>query len=308
MGMNKLSDPLVYAIVLAWNHKEMTIECIESLLASRYLNMRLVVVDNGSTDGTSDVLSERFSEIEILRSSTNLGIAGGYNMGLKHAFNNGAEYILIANNDIIVDQMMLSNLVKALESIPGSGIAMPKIYHYFGDQTRLWCTGAYWRRFPPSVKMMGVNAKDSGRFSKFREIEYAPSCCLLIRREVLEIVGYFDTGYFFYYDDWDFSVRTRKAGFSIWFIPNAKMWHKVSMSTQKSEKPDQWWYILGRSTLRYYLRHSTPKALGLYLTWFVVREFVKLKPRRVLPFLTGVGHELAVTREWTGAESSNCGQ
>lgn len=294
--MSEMSVPLVYAVVLAWNNKEMTIDCVESLLASQYFNMRLLVVDNGSTDGTSDVLRERFPKIEIVRLPVNLGVAGGYNAGLEYALDHGAQYILVANNDIIVDQMMLSHLVEALENIPRSGIGMPKIYHYFGDRTRLWCTGAYWRKFPPTVKMMGVNTRDSHRFSNIREIEYAPSCCLLIRREVLEKVGYFDTGYFFYYDDWDFSVRTRKAGFSIWFIPTANVWHKVSMSTQKSKKPGRWWYILGKSTVRYYLRHSTPEALGLYIGWFVIREFIKLKPHRIPPFLSGVSYELSITQ------------
>lgn len=293
-----MSDPLVYVVILTWNQKEMTIECIESLLASDYFNMRLLVVDNGSTDGTAEALRERFPDVEIIRSPTNLGIAGGYNLGLEYALGHAAEYVLVANNDIVVDPAMLHCLVKALKSIPKAGIGLPKIYHYYGDQRRLWCTGAYWRKFPPTVKMMGVNAQDSRRFSRMREIEYAPSCCLLIKREVLETVGYFDTGYFFYNDDWDFSVRTRKAGYSIWFVPEAKMWHKVSMSTQKSDKPARWWYILGRSTVRYYLRHSTPWALFLFSTWFAIRECIKLKFRRVPPFLAGVGHEMAVECGW----------
>ncbi|MGB9872408.1 MAG: glycosyltransferase family 2 protein [Anaerolineae bacterium] len=297
--MDAVTEPLVYVVVLAWNQKEMTVECIRSLLASQYSNMRLLVVDNGSTDGTSETLWGQFPQIEIVRSPINRGIAGGYNIGLEYALAHGAEYILVSNNDIIAEQTMLRFLVEALESIPKAGIGLPKIYHYFGDKSRLWCTGAYWRKFPPSIKMMGVNAKDSQRFSKLREIEYAPSCCLLIRRNVLETIGYFDTGYFFYYDDWDFSARARKAGYSIWFIPQAKIWHKVSMSTQKSRRPERWWYILGRSTVRYYLRHSTSQMLGLYLTWFVIREFIKLKPEHVPPFLAGVGHEVAITCGWT---------
>jgi GT2 family glycosyltransferase len=297
--MSGISEPLVYVIILAWNQKDMTVECVESFLASHYNNMHLVVVDNGSTDGTSETLAGLFPQIKILRSLVNLGIAGGYNIGIEYAVEHGAKYVLVANNDIIVEQNMLQFLVEALEGIPKAGLGLPKIYHYYGDRKRLWCTGAYWRKFPPSIKMMGVNAKDSPRFSYMREVEYAPSCCLLIKREVLETVGYFDTEYFFYYDDWDFSLRVRKAGYSIWFVPMAKVWHKVSMSTQKSEKPDRWWYILGKSTARYYLRHLTPQALILFLIWFVIREGIKFKPRRILPFLAGVGHEIAIIHSWT---------
>lgn len=287
-----MSKPLVYSIILTWNQKDMTIECLESLLVSEYSNIKFVVVDNGSTDGTPDALNKRFPEVEIVRSPTNLGIAGGYNLGLEYAFKQGADYIFLANNDIIVDKSMLYHLVDALENDPKAGIGMPKIYHYYGDQTRLWCTGARWRRFPPGVKMTGVNAKDSPRFSQLREIEYAPSCCLLIRREVLNIVGYFDTEYFFYNDDWDFSVRTRKAQYTILFVPEAKVWHKVSVSTQKSDKPARWWRIMGQSTVRFYLQHSTPWVLIMFSVWFVIRECIKLKFQHIIPFLTGVWYEI----------------
>jgi hypothetical protein len=87
--------------------------------------------------------------------------------------------------------------------------------------------------------------------------------------------------------------RVRTAGYHIQFDPEAKLWHKVSVSTQKSDKPSRWWYTMGRSTVRFYRQHSTSSALITYSAWFAVREIVKLKPRRVLPFLTGVKHELA---------------
>ena len=293
-----MSNPLVYFVVLAWNQKDMTINCLMSVLSSDYPNMRVVVVDNGSTDGTSEAITDQFINVKIVRSPINLGIAGGYNLGLEYALQQGAEYVIVANNDIVVEPYMVSYLVKALEESPRAGMAMPKIYHYYGDRTRLWCTGARWRHFPPSVKMVGVNAKDSPRFNHLREIDYAPSCCLLIKRAVLEEVGGFDTGYFFYNDDWDFSARVRKAGYRILYVPNAKIWHKVSASTQKSEKPARWWYIMGRSTVRFYFRYSTPRDLLFFSVWFIIRECIKLKPRRVLPFIAGLMSELAVERGW----------
>jgi GT2 family glycosyltransferase len=281
------SERLVYIVVLAWNHKEETLASLESLSASDYAAMRLVVVDNASTDGTAETVRARFPAVEVLRSETNRGISGGYNLGIDYALKQAADYVAVANNDIEVDRAMLSALVRTLEDQPQAGMAMPKLYHYYGDRTHLWCPGAYWRPFPPEVKM-SVDIADGPPFDTLHPIDYAPSCFLLIRREALEKVGGFDTGYFFYYDDWDFSVRMRKAGYTILFVPEAKLWHKVSVSTQKSDRPAQWWRILGKSTVRFYLRHVTPLALCLFSGWFVIRESIKLKFTRIPPFLSGV--------------------
>src|SRR5689334_5978258 len=112
------SDPLVYVAVLAWNHKDETIATLESLHQAEYSNLRFVVADNGSTDGTAETLRERFPDVEIVRSETNIGIAGGYNLGIEHALKNGAAYVLVANNDIVVEPAMIGTLVAALERTP----------------------------------------------------------------------------------------------------------------------------------------------------------------------------------------------
>jgi len=291
-----MSESLVYVVVLAWNHKQDTIECLESFRSTDYQNFHLIVVDNGSTDGTPELIQRVFPDVEVLRSPTNLGIAGGYNLGLEKALERNAEYVLVTNNDISVDKSLIRNLATALDNSRHAGMGMPKIFNYYGDQTRLWCTGARWRRFPPGVKMMGVNARDSSRFASRMWLEYAPSCSLMIRCEVLQRIGLFDTGYYFYNDDWDFSARLRQAGYGILFVPEARLWHKVSVSTQRSDKPAKWWYAMGRSTVRFYLRHSSPLVLAQYSVWFLIRETVKLRFARIIPFLRGIRHELRLYR------------
>lgn len=290
-----MSEPLVYVVILAWNHKEMTLECIDSFMDSVYSNVRFLVVDNGSEDGTAEAVHEHYPNVEIVCSSTNLGVAGGYNLGIQAALERGAVHILVTNNDVEVDRDMLCRLVDILKSYPDVGMVMPKIYHYYGDRSRLWCTGARWRHFPPSVKMMGTGVKDSDRWSKLREIKYAPSCTLLIRGRVLQEIGGFDENYFFYNDDWDFSARLYEAGYKIFFVPEAKMWHKVSVSTQRSDKSAYWWKVLGRSTVRYYRKHSNHAALFIYAGWFVVREIIKLNFRRIPHFLSGFIHEVLLS-------------
>ncbi len=292
------SEKLVYAVVLAWNHVEDTLECLESLLGSDYAPVRFLLVDNASTDNTLAEVRRRFPSVEILHSDENLGVSGGYNLGMQYAMDHGAEYILIANNDIQVDPAMAGCLVQALEAHPEAGMGMPKIYHYYGDRTRLWCTGARWRTFPPMVKMTGYGAPDSPRFAQGEEIEFAPSCVLMLRREAVEKVGFFDTGFYFYQDDWDYSLRYRKAGYSIRFVPEAKMWHKVSVSTQKSEKPAKWWVYFGRSAVRYYRKHASRMAFSLFAGWFLIREAIKGNFKRLLPFLQGVRQEMPQGKGW----------
>jgi len=283
--------PLVYVVILAWNHIDETLTTLESLLQSTYDNLQFVVVDNASTDGTPATVRARFPTVEVLESPTNVGISGGYNLGLKLALSRGADYAIVANNDLVTDPALIANLVTALEAEPAAGMAMPKVYHYFGDRTRLWCPGASWRPFPPEVKMI-LDVPDGPQFDVPRDIDYAPSCFLLIRRAALEKVGLFDTGYFFYYDDWDFSARLRAAGYRILFVPSATLWHMVSISTQKSEKPARWWRVFGQSSVLFYGRHSNLWALLVFSGWFVIRESVKLQFGRIGPYLGGLGHGL----------------
>jgi GT2 family glycosyltransferase len=281
---------LVYAVVLTWNHIEDTLECLESVLSSTYHPLKVLVTDNASQDGTVEVVKEKFPYVEVLALDKNYGVSGGYNRGIQYAIDHGAEYVLIANNDIQIHPEMLLALVDFLEQKPEAGMAMPKIYLY-NDRTRLWCVGAKWRKFPPMVKMMGFNSPDTQKFKVPMQIEFAPSCVLLLKREAILSAGYFDENYFFYQDDWDYCIRYRKAGFEIWFVPGAEMWHKVSVSTQKSEKPSIWWVYFGRSVVRFYKKHSSISALFLFSVWFMIREILKGNFSRIKPFMTGLKTE-----------------
>jgi hypothetical protein len=283
-----MTKPMVFVVILAWNHKDLTLECIESFMSINYPNFRIVVVDNGSTDGTYQTVANRFTNIRILRSDQNLGIAGGYNLGIKMALESEADYVLVTNNDVIVDSSLLTHLVGVMENHTEVGMTMPKIYHFYGDTNRLWCTGGKWRKFPPGVTMTGYGVKDSEQWSSLQEIDFAPSCTLLIHKEALSELGGFDERYFYYNDDWDFSNRLRNAGYKILFVPDAKIWHKVSASTQNSDKPAYWWEVMGCSSVIFYLNHRNLFELIVFVVWFVIRESLKLKVKRIPPFLKGI--------------------
>jgi len=288
-----MSGKRAIAIVLAWDHIDDTVECIDSLTMSNYQNLQITLVDNGSIDGTAAIVAEKFPGVKVLRIENNVGIAQGYNFGLEHAIEEEADYVMVMNNDTIASPDMVSELIRAMDEEPDAGMLMPKVFVSNGDEDRLWCAGAKWRKFPPSVKLIGANERDGRKFSQVRELEFAPSCCLLMSREALDQVGLFDPKYYFYFDDWDLSARFRAGGYKILFVPRAHLWHKVSVSTHKSEKPNQWWYIMGKSSVRFYLTYRNLSILIVHTAWFVMREMVKLNFSRIIPYLRGVTHAIA---------------
>jgi len=281
--------PFVYVVILGWNCREDTAECVASALDMDYPAFRTLVVDNGSTDGAPEYLKERFPTLEMIENEENLGIARGYNTGIEYALRRKADYVLLLNNDTVLDVSLLRELVEAAEAEPQAGVLMPKIY-YHGDGSRLWSAGARRRFFPPGIVFIGLNKDDGPSYARQRRIDYAPSCGLLIRRGAFEEVGLFDPGYFFYYDDWDFSERVRRAGYTILYVPRAKMWHKVSLSTRKRSQPAKWWRILGQSSVRFHLKFSRTKYLSLmfHTLWIVLREIVQGNAKVVPAYLGGV--------------------
>lgn len=282
------------AVVLGWNLAEETAACGASLMDQVFPDLHVVFVDNGSTDGSPAYLRQRFPSAEVIELGTNVGIAAGYNAGLERALAVGSDFALILNNDTLFAPGMLEALVRAAEQHPEAGVFMPKIC-YEADRGRIWSAGARMRRFPPGQAMIGLGQMDAPRFSEARALDFAPSCALLIRRSVLESVGFFDPGYFFYYDDWDYCERVRRAGFTIRYVPDAVVWHKVSLSTVKATRPARWWYVMGRSAVRYYRNHYRPAwpALAQFAGWFVLREALKGNVRLVPHYLRGLRDGLA---------------
>jgi GT2 family glycosyltransferase len=291
--MELSGQPLVYVIVLVWNQLDETMECLESLTRTTYANCKIVLVDNGSTDGTPEAVARTFPEIEIIYNQGNIGVGPGYNTGIVCALERGADYVMVINNDTVTGPELVSELVKAMQDHPGAGMTAPKIYHYYGDRHRLWCVGAKWRAFPPRIKLIGADAPDGPEFERFFPLEYATGCCMLVSRPALEKAGMFDPGYFFYFEDWDICARYRAAGYEIWFVPTARLWHKVSVTWQNNDRPAKWWFYSGQSSVRFYLRYTSPVILALYTAWFALRETAKLNLSRVPPYLHGVASGLA---------------
>jgi len=294
MPMRESSEtPAVYAVILTFNHYEDTRECLESLQKTDYENLTIVVVDNGSSDGTPDNVRTDFPDVQVIETGQNLGVPWGYNVGFSYALRAGAEYILMLNNDTVVDPQMLRHLVDAAQADPNAGILMPKVLYYDNPEV-IWAAGGRYRAFPPAHVPLG-QGQPSSAFEKPFYLEYALSCGLLIHRRAFEKAGLFDPGYFFQFDDWDFSQRVRAHGLHIIFVPEARMWHKVSKSTRETGKEALFWKVWGESSARFYRRHGRPVFISLliHLGYLMARELVKGNGRMLKYFWAGVREGLS---------------
>lgn len=248
-----MENPLVYIIIPNWNGRENALACVASLLQMDYPTSRIIVVDNGSNDGSTAALRERFLTVDVISSSVNLGFAGACNLGIEAALAAGAAYLLIMNNDTVVDKQMLSELIREAERSPDIGIVGPKIYYYDAPDT-IWFAGGDRGRWTWAVTRR-PRGRDRKSSNLPRDVSFLPGCGMLARRVLVERIGSFDTGYFMYYEDCDFCVRAKQAGFRLRYVPTARMWHKVSSSSGGKKSPLNRYYR-SRSLLRF-LRRNT---------------------------------------------------
>lgn len=231
--------PLVWIVVLNWNGKEDTLQCLASINALTYPNYRVAVLDNSSTDGSVSEIRHPHPDAVVIENGRNLGYAEGNNTGIRRALDEGAEYVLILNNDTVVDPRMLDELVKAAESFPHAGMFSPKIY-YADNPNTIWYAGATWDMGKSSFSHDGQDIVDDGvSFSKLRETDYASGCALFARSSVIRKIGLMEPRFFLTYEESDWCYRSRKAGHASMFVPDAKLWHKVSSSFGGTQTPLQ---------------------------------------------------------------------
>lgn len=224
--------PQVAVIVLNWNGLADTLECLESLSHLDYPRYRIVVVDNGSTDGSVEAIRELFPDVAIIENGENLGFTGGNNVGLRYALAQETDYALLLNNDTEVAPDFLSRLVQAAEADPRIGIAGPTIY-YYARPDLIWSAGGMINRSRGQTRMIGLNEQDTGQYSLApHEVDFVTGCALLVKRAVMEQVGLLDERFFAYYEEAEWCVRARKGGFKIIHVPTAKVWHKIPLDAR----------------------------------------------------------------------------
>lgn len=222
------SYPKVAIIILNWNGLADTLACLASLQKLDYPDCRLVVVDNGSTDGSAAAIRAAYPHLTLVETGDNLGFVGGNNIGLEYAREMSAGYALLLNNDTEVAPDFLRRLVEAAEANPAAGMAGPTIY-YFDRPDVIWSAGGAINRRRGCTRMVGLDELDGGQFGLLpRPVDFVTGCALLVKMTVVERVGPLDPRFFAYYEEAEWCVRAARAGFTILHVPRARVWHKIS--------------------------------------------------------------------------------
>lgn len=248
-------SPLVWAVVLGWNHSEDTVACLQSLLASRNVRLKIVYVDNGSNPEELQSVMALVSDVAVIRHPNNVGVPRAFNSGLAYALKRDADYVFMANNDTIVDPDCLAKLVDAGTAHPEAGLLAPKIF-YHREQDVIWSAGSRLRRFPPAIVMRQTTGADDGRYDDLGEIEFSSFCTVLLRASALKAAGLMDPNFVYYYEDYDLSLRVRLAGYTLRLVPQASSWHKVEKTTRAGKTNPSFWLNYGRSESIFCRKHS----------------------------------------------------
>jgi GT2 family glycosyltransferase len=263
----------VTAVVLNWCDAQATRQCLASVKASSYPNLSIVLVDNGSPDGSGDVLEKAFPEVDYLQTGENLGYSGGNNRGIVRALEGGAEYVLILNHDTVIEPDAVDFLVETAVRDPGVGAVAPTIVR-LDDPDHVWYGGG---TFDPK-RALGVHWNGRGGPSDVgqepREVSFFTGCAVLFRAEAIREEGMFTESYFLYVEDAELSLRLNRAGWQILHDPRARVRHRVPPEGTEPT-PDQIRYR-DRNRRRLAREHLGPVRRIAFGAWFYPTRAVHL--------------------------------
>lgn len=218
---------MIAVVVVNWNGRPLLSSCLTSVFEQEPVPDLVIVVDNGSADGSVPYLRAAWPAVRVIEAGTNLGFSGGNNLGIRAALEAGADSVLLLNNDAQLLPHALERLSSALQrGGPRTWAAAPKIV-YRNDPGLIWAAGGrfdWWRGV--SVDR-GARQPDRGQYDRREEVDFANACCLLIRSAAFRALGLLDEGYFMYFEDSDFAARLVRAGARIVYEPAAGALHDV---------------------------------------------------------------------------------
>lgn len=261
--------PLVCIVLLNWNQREDTLSCLESLTKIVYSPIQIVIVDNGSVDGSVDSINSNYPAVKIIKLSHNTGCAGGRNRGLAYARSLNSDFVLFLDNDTTVEPDFLSHLIDVARTDARIGILSSKIL-LDSDHSVCWTAGGRVNA-AGTVDALHYHAPSGEVPDRIFDVDWVPGCVLLARSEVAEATGAFDESYFVYFEDIDWCVRARQRGYRIVVVPQSIVYHKVSQSSGGDYSPIKLYYW-SRNRLLFLKRQSRDTARLLTMLSMVTED------------------------------------
>ncbi len=245
-------------VIVNWDAKNVLEECLHSLEKIDYSNFHVIVVDNGSKDGSQLMVKTLFPEFTLIELEKNYGVAEGQNVGIRHALTLGFDYIFIFNNDVICEKNILHELLHCMENDPSIGIASPLVYYY--DEPEIIQLGGAMIDWNHATTYLLNNGQNDTQFPACRDIDYHGFN--FISFDTIKMTGLYDPEYFAYWEDVDYCVRVKKLGLRVVCVKNAKVWHKVSFTTRRITGFFE--YFMTRNRIYFMKKYSTDTRFFLF--------------------------------------------
>ncbi|MFN0174494.1 MAG: glycosyltransferase family 2 protein [Saprospiraceae bacterium] len=276
---------MVSIITVNYNETATTCALLDSIKRQGYSNVEVLVVDNASRENPASIFQARYPEVKFIRSEQNLGFAGGNNLALPLA---QGEYLFFVNNDAELAPGCIGQLLQHFESEPNTGIVSPLICYFpqveadgknpipiiqYGGMTPV-------SPFTGRNRTLGEREPDLGQYVKPKQTAYAHGAAMMVPRKVLEQVGPMCEGFFLYYEELDWCERIRRSGFEVWVEPQARVWHKESLTLNKMGTTKT--YYLTRNRILFMRRNFRGWRLQVFFTFLF---FVTLPKNSILYLL-----------------------
>jgi hypothetical protein len=260
-ALNPASEPRPPVALIVLNHERraMLLECLQHATASRYRPCHVVVVDNGSADGSADAVEGSFPGVTVLRSPENRGVAGGRNFGANWVLDNlDVAFLMFIDNDTLIEPDAVGELVAACHGHLEIGLASPKAYRRRGDRRLLSAGGLRFNPYTGVLSDAAAGVRDRGQFESIRDIQACPGFAFLVRRQVFDSIGCFDEHFNPYgWEDADFSLRAGNAGYRLVYAPRAIVYHlggrigRGPVAKYEFHKARSMFYFVRRHTTRF---------------------------------------------------------
>jgi len=269
-------------ITVNYNGIKDTCELIDSITFTD--DMEVIVVDNGSIDDETALISRLYPQVKTIRSDKNLGFAGGNNLGMKAA---KGKYLFLINNDTIFKDYNIQPLIERLEFSPTIGMVCPKIRFAWGDNPIQFAGYTPLSKITVRNQALGYDEKDQGQYDMPHPTPYAHGAAMLIKREAIEKVGLMPECYFLYYEELDWSMLLARAGYEIWYEPACTIFHKESQSTGQDSPLRTYYMTRNRLLLVKRNWHGLTKYLsyiyiiGIVSTRDILKNMIKGKKDHV---------------------------